>query len=282
MSMSILSVNCLTQELHSLEWVMGEQVKMPLPDWINEKDLFEAGRRFAKMVKLFPDALFRILSLYFRLEAIGLENIPKHGKALIVPNHSDVFGYDAFMLAELIRHRLKRVPRMMAHPFWFNNPFFEAVARSYGIFPADLREGLKALKHNKLVIIFPEGADGNFKVSSRMYKLVEFNPGFVPLAIMQKAPVIPTVIIGAEETHINVAKIDAFKKIFGGPMPVPTGILPRPAKWKIIFLKPIDFSKYTKRDIKDPRFVKEINQNIRYRIQHVINKEIKGRDLAFE
>jgi hypothetical protein len=46
-------------------------------------------------------------------------------------------------------------------------------------------------------------------------------------------------------------------------------------------LSPIDFSKYNKKDIKDARFVKEINQNIRYRIQHELNSEVTKRNIAF-
>lgn len=240
------------------------------------------AQNLARTLRPLPEAIHKILCGYFRLEIQGLENIPQKGKAIIVANHSNAMGYDAFMLGYTIRNYLRRIPRIMAHGFWFGDTFRENFARSYGLFPADLKEGLSQLKKNKLVVIFPEGADGNFKVSSAMYKLVEFNPGFVPLAIMQRAPVVPAAILGAEESVYNLAKIEWFKDIIGGPIPLPLNILPFPVKWKIKFLKPIDFGKYTKKDIKDPRFVKEINQNIRYRIQHEINKELKNRDIIFK
>ncbi|MBS0617546.1 MAG: hypothetical protein JSR44_05115 [Spirochaetes bacterium] len=114
-----------------------------------------------------------------------------------------------------------------------------------------------------------------------MYKRVDFNPGFVPLAIMQQAPVVPAAIIGAEESTINLAKLDWFKDTIGASIPVPLNIIPFPARWKIKFLPAIDFAKYNKKDIKDARFVKEINQNIRYRIQHELNRELDNRNIAF-
>ncbi|MCS6985345.1 MAG: 1-acyl-sn-glycerol-3-phosphate acyltransferase [Leptospiraceae bacterium] len=240
------------------------------------------GKRVAHDIRGLPEFLHRILCGYFRLETQGWENVPKKGKAIIVANHSNAMGYDAFILGYTIRNSLRRIPRIMAHGFWFGDPFREQIARSYGLFPADLKEGLNQLKRNHLVVIFPEGPDGNFKVSSAMYKLVEFNPGFVPLAIMQRAPVVPAAIIGAEESVYNLAKLDWFQDIIGSPLPLPLNIIPFPVKWKIRFLKPIDFGKYNKKDIKDPRFVKEINQNIRYRIQHEINKELKNRDIIFK
>lgn len=237
----------------------------------------------ARALKFIPESTFDILAAYFRLEVEGLENLPNNGKGrmLVVPNHSNALGYDAFMMAMAIKKYTRRTPRIMGHNFWFSIPFAAAFSRRWGVFPADLREGLQQLKNDHIVVVFPEGAEGNFKVSSTMYKMVEFNPGFVPLAIMQEAPVVPAAIIGAEESTINLAKIDWFQDIIGASIPVPLNLLPFPAKWKIKFLPSIDFSKYSKKDIKDARFVREINQNIRYRIQHELNKEVARRNIAF-
>ncbi|MCB1148055.1 MAG: 1-acyl-sn-glycerol-3-phosphate acyltransferase [Leptospiraceae bacterium] len=240
---------------------------------------FEFGAQLGAILKVLPESLHDFFCDYFRLEIHGWEHLPLNGRGIVVANHSDALGFDAFMLGYSLRKTLSRKPRIMAHSFWFDSPLKSGLMRHFGFFPADLREGLQVLRDDNMLVIFPEGADGNFKVSSSMYKLVDFNPGFVPLAIMEKAPVIPAVIIGAEETHYNLAKIDLFKDIIGASVPFVLNPIPFPAKWKIIFLPPIDFSKYSKKDIKDARFVKEINQNIRYRIQHEINREIKDRDL---
>lgn len=231
------------------------------------------------MLKGIPEAIHDFFCDYFRLEIYGWEHIPLNGRGIVVANHSDALGFDAFMLGYALRKILSRKPRIMAHPFWFDSPFKSGLMQHFGFFPADLRKGLQVLNEEHMLVMFPEGADGNFKVSSKMYKLVDFNPGFVPLAIMKQAPVIPAVIMGAEETHYNFATIDWFQDIIGASIPIVLNPIPYPAKWKIRFLPSIDFSKYNKKDIKDARFVKEINQNIRYRIQHEINRELKERDL---
>ncbi len=237
------------------------------------------GRRIADLLRAVPETIYDFFSSYFRLEIEGAEHVPQQGRGLIVPNHSDALGLDAFMLLGALRKVLQVQPWAMAHRWWFSSDFLNAMSRSFDLFPADLKEGLGTLKKDRLIVIFPEGEHGNFKVSSNMYRLVEFNPGFVPLAIMQRAPVIPTVIMGAEEAHFNLGTTDIFKQWVGADVPLPLNIIPFPSKWKIKFLKPIDFAKYSKNDIKDPRFVKEINQNIRYRIQHAIDKELKKRTL---
>ncbi|HRP70872.1 MAG TPA: 1-acyl-sn-glycerol-3-phosphate acyltransferase [Turneriella sp.] len=251
---------------------------------IPDKATDEVARFLARSIKFLPEGFFDILAAYFRLEIEGEENLPNNGRGrmLIVPNHSNALGYDAFMIIMALKKITRRIPRTMGHTFWFSNGFLAAFSRAMGTFPADLKEGLNALRDDNMVVIFPEGAEGNFKVSSTMYKMVDFNPGFVPLAIMQQAPVVPAAIIGAEESTINLAKIDWFKDIIGASIPVPLNLIPFPAKWKIKFLPAIDFSKYNKKDIKDARFVKEINQNIRYRIQNELNKEVSKRNIAFK
>lgn len=243
----------------------------------------QTAQVFARALKFLPGSLFDILASYFRLEIEGADNLPNGGKGrmLIVPNHSNALGFDVLMLIMALKKITKRIPRTMGHNFWFANGFFAAFSRSMGTFPADLKEGLNKLRDGHMVVIFPEGAEGNFKVSSNMYKMVDFNPGFVPLAIMQQAPVVPVAIVGAEESNINLAKIDFFKEAIGASIPLPLNWIPFPAKWKIKILPAIDFSKYNKKDIKDARFVKEINQNIRYRIQHELNKEVLKRNIVF-
>lgn len=239
------------------------------------------GILLAHFIKQIPKDIHDFLKLYFRLEISGWEHIPENSRAIIVSNHSNAMGMDAFMLGYCLKKHFKRTPYTMAHDMWFANEVISDMMRVFGLFPPDLKEGLNALRDNNLVLIFPEGPDGNFKVSSNMYKLVDFNPGFVPMAIMQKAPVIPAVVIGAEESHLNLAKFDEFRDVIKLPIPFVLNLIPFPVKWKIKFLKPIDFSKYSKKDIKNEKFVREINQNIRYRIQHEINKELKNREIIF-
>jgi 1-acyl-sn-glycerol-3-phosphate acyltransferase len=90
------------------------------------------------------------------LETEGIENVPKTGRVMLVPNHSGVLGWDAVILYnEIVRER-RRIPRIMAHMFWESKPFLSKIARKFGAFGADFKQAVIFLKKNKLRIIFPD------------------------------------------------------------------------------------------------------------------------------
>ncbi|HMZ38184.1 MAG TPA: hypothetical protein PLD60_16195, partial [Leptospiraceae bacterium] len=62
---------------------------------------------------------------YTHLDTEGLENIPSHGGALIIPNHSGVMGWDAFVIQNEILKAGHRIPRTMSHNFWHQSPLFK-------------------------------------------------------------------------------------------------------------------------------------------------------------
>jgi 1-acyl-sn-glycerol-3-phosphate acyltransferase len=208
------------------------------------------------------------------LEVEGLEHVPRSGRVMLVPNHSGLLGWDAIVLQYEIFKQLKRFPRTMAHSFWGSNDFFRDGSSKLGFFPPDFKKAVKYLRKNKLMIIFPEAEHGNFKSSIKMYQLADFNPGFVALAMMTNCPVVPVCILGAEENYINLGTVDWFEKSLGIRIPIPLNLLPLPSKWKIKFLPPLSFNKYNKKDIKNEKFVLEVAENIKFRIQSNIQVEL--------
>ena len=71
--------------------------------------------------KVLPHFILEVMTKYFRLEVIGVENIPKKGPALITPNHSGFTGFDAVLLSHHIHQKTQRVPRVLTHALWFIN-----------------------------------------------------------------------------------------------------------------------------------------------------------------
>ncbi|MCO5142425.1 MAG: acyltransferase family protein [Oligoflexia bacterium] len=236
------------------------------------------GNKTNKEIPLF---LLEIIRKYFRLEVEGQENLPKKGRALIVPNHSGVTALDAVMVGNEIQREIGRIPRIMAHPLWFVGPNIKILAKKIGLEEADKGKGELLLKDGQCVIIFPEGADGNFKPTAKRYHLQEFRRGFVRMAMATKSPIIPTVVIGAEETNINLSKIKLTKFLKGTVIPIPLNFIPLPAKWKIVFLPAISMNKFKKSDAANSKIVHEICDEVKFLIQSRIDQEIEKREWIY-
>lgn len=219
-----------------------------------------------------PHALLETLEKYFRLEVEGEENLPPGG-AILLPNHSGYLGLDALLLNHWIFKNHKRVPRILLHRLWFSQNLLRAHAERFGFLEASYDNGVSALIKRNLLIVFPEAEHGNFKTINERYELQTFRTGFVRMAAETKVPVVPIVIIGAEETHINIGQISILGQLF----PLPLNSFPLPAKWKIKFLAPIYF------DVGEvtPFDFKEMADKVRKIMQDVLKKELGKRKYIY-
>lgn len=230
--------------------------------------------------KVLPHFVGEIARKYFRLEVEGLENIPKRGPVLITPNHSGYSGFDALLLAHEIYKSTGRISRVMTHHLWFMFKATSVPAEKMGFIEASTANAIAQLKKNNAVILFPEGEYGNFKPSSERYHLQEFKRGFVRMAIQRQCPIVPTLIIGAEETHINLAQLKFSKYLRGVVLPLPLNIVPLPAKWKFVFLPPIELP-YRPSAADDRDLVGEIAGEIRETMQRALTEELAKRKSIF-
>jgi 1-acyl-sn-glycerol-3-phosphate acyltransferase len=232
------------------------------------------------MLAVLPRFILEIIRKYLRLEVDGLEHLPHRGRGIVLPNHSGWSGFDAVMIGNEILKTTRRIPRIMAHKAFFAGDF-KAFSQKMGMHEASMENGLRLLKKNNLVILFPEGERGNFKPTSERYRLQEFKRGFVRMALSTGAPIIPTIVIGAEETHINLASLKFTKYLRGQLLPLPFNILPLPAKWKIKFLPPIHLDEYSPSDADNAECVHKITQEIQEQMQVAINHELKARKWVY-
>lgn len=227
-----------------------------------------------------PPAFLDLMSRYFRLSCEGFDQIPRRGPAIFVANHSGFSGLDAMILTYQIRQLTGRVVRVMTHHFWFKTKFTAARANKLGFVEAKLQNGIKFLKKKQAVLIFPEGELGNFKPSSQAYELQEFKRGFIRMALECEAPIIPIVVLGAEEANINLKQIDlplGLKRII---LPLPLNLLPLPSKWKIKVLPPIQLP-YSPESLKDSELMMELADEIRIKMQTALNFELSRRGGVF-
>lgn len=228
--------------------------------------------------RVLPKLLMEIVRKYFRVEVEGLENVPKHGAAIIASNHSGFAGFDALLIAHILNNDLKRIPRVLTHHFWFLSKTTAIPAQKMGFTDATLDNGISALKKNNLVVIFPEGEQGNFKPSSQMYQLQEFKRGFIRMALSTQAPIVPTLVIGAEESNINLSKLKFTKFLKGIVLPLPLNVIPLPVKWKVKFLPPI-YLPYSAKSLDDRELLMEIAEDIQEQMQDQLREEVFKRGL---
>ncbi|MBX7056911.1 MAG: 1-acyl-sn-glycerol-3-phosphate acyltransferase [Leptospirales bacterium] len=229
------------------------------------------------LLRKVPHSFLDWLSAFTRLETEGLDHIPRRGPVVVTPNHSGVLGWDALAVQNEILKRVRRFPRTMSHNFWHSSEALRFLSARLGFIPQDFKTAIRILRRNNLLLIFPEAESGNFKPSTQMYQVQDFNPGFVSLAMMSNAPIIPACVLGAEESHLNLGTIDWFEKSHGLRIPLPLNLFPLPSKWKIIFLEPISLGKYGRKDARHIEFLTEVAQNVRMRIQQRINRELVKR-----
>ena len=229
---------------------------------------------------LIKDYLIRSLKKYFRLQTVGIENLPIKGGGLIIPNHSGFAGLDAIILTHEVASKTKRLPKVMTHFLWFLSKATAIPANQLGFIEANTQNGIKLLNEGELVILFPEGEYGNFKPTTQKYQLQEFKRGFVRWAMETQSPIIPTLIIGAEESQINLKRIEIplfIKKLI---LPLPINLIPLPSRWKIVFLPPITLP-YHPSAAKDNDLVHELTSEIQEKMQVALTSEIYSRKSTY-
>ncbi|MGE0529340.1 MAG: lysophospholipid acyltransferase family protein [Bdellovibrionales bacterium] len=239
-----------------------------------------SSNRETVLYKILPHFFLELMQKYFRVRVEGGEHVPRRGRALILPNHSGVSGFDAMVLHHEITRAVHRYPRVLTHHLWFLTETTAIPAQRLGFIEATMENGIKALTKNQLVVLFPEGEYGNFKPSSKAYQLQEFKRGFVRMALLTGTPVVPTLILGAEETHVNLSQLKLTKFLRGVILPLPLNLIPLPSKWKIIFLEPIRFP-YGKEAAADRELVRELAEELQERMQDRLNEELEKREGVF-
>ncbi len=131
----------------------------------------------------------------FRIRVRGREFLPTTGGGLILSNHQS--HLDPLLIGLACDRRMNFVARKSLFTF----PPFRWLIDSLDAIPLDrdgsgfggLKETLRRLKQEELVLIFPEGT------RTRDGKVGKIMPGFCPIARRAKVPLIPVSIDGAFE-----------------------------------------------------------------------------------
>jgi 1-acyl-sn-glycerol-3-phosphate acyltransferase len=230
---------------------------------------------------------------WFRIETVGMENIPDTGGALLVANHSGTIAVDALMTAVAVRehHPMKRPLRMLGADLVFSTPFLGPINRKAGNTLACNADAERLLSMGELVSVFPEGFKGVGKPYSQRYKLQRFGRGgFVTAALNTGMPIIPVSIVGAEEIYPLIGNLKPLARALGFPyFPVtptfpllgPLGAIPLPSKWIIEFGEPIPTDIYAESAADDPMVVFNLTDRVRETIQQTLYRLLLRRGHPF-
>ncbi len=256
-----------------------------------EVDEFGCDPDLADNILLAP---FRPLySTWFRVEARGLEHVPDNAGALVVGNHSGTVPFDAIMTMLALRehHPAQRRLRPLGADLMFGLPFLGEYARKSGATLACAPDAERLLRSGELVGVWPEGYKGVGKPFSERYKLQRFGRGgFVSAALRTGAQIIPTAIVGAEETYPVLGNSRTLARILGLPyLPLtptfpwlgPLGLVPLPSKWIMEFGRPIETSGYPEGAAEDPALVFELADQVREVIQQTLYRLLMQRRSVF-
>jgi 1-acyl-sn-glycerol-3-phosphate acyltransferase len=229
---------------------------------------------------------------WFRVEVRGLEHVPDVGGALVVANHSGTIALDAVMTQVALRdrHPAHRHLRMLGADLVFQTPFVSEVARKAGHTLACMPDAQRLLERGELVGVWPEGFKGIGKPYSERYKLQRFGRGgFVSAALRAGVPIIPTAIVGAEETYPMLGNIAPVARLLGLPyFPMtptfpwlgPLGLVPLPSRWIIEFGAPVPTDQLVDQ-ADDPMAVLELTDAVRERIQQSLYRLLVQRESTY-
>jgi len=207
----------------------GERVKLSWAEILGQEPSEEARRSLLldagtactsgkHAMKMFFNVLY---TLYGRMSAQGIENLPAKGPYIIAPNH--VSYADAPLVMAAVPWSIGSQTFFLGHAKYFGGPVTSRIARVIHVIPVDMEARLTGalqlsahvLRSGKILCVFPEGIrshDGTMK---------EFKKGVGIIAKELKVPIIPTAIRGTFEM------LPADK------------LFPRPAKVGVSFGKPI-------------------------------------------
>jgi len=235
------------------------------------------------LYRIFPGVTVEAMRRWLRIEVTGEEHLKElEGGAIISPNHSGCAGFDAVLVADQILRSSGRVPRILT--YWKHlefAPVLANIARELGCIEASHANALEVLERDKLLLLFPEGEEGSFKPSLKAYQLQRFRTGFVRLAVRTGKPIVPCIVIGAEETHINLARVRLGKREKGVTFPLPLSFLPLPAKWHIHFMPPLDLSSYRPEDADDLPRMERLAAELQTRYQQLLDDALKKRPFVY-
>lgn len=239
-------------------------------------------------------SLLEFLRIYFfRVEVAGLDGVPTEGPVLFVANRSGLLPYDGLMISHLVAraHPRRERPRFLIADWLITLPFAQSFLARLGGVRACRENAERLLQRGHSVIAFPEGQKGAAKVFRERYRLKRFGRGgVVRVAIDAGVPLVPVAVVGAEEAHPILFRVENLARGAGLPfVPItptfpwlgPLGLLPLPSKWSIRFGAPIATEQLDRDAGRDELLLSRMTEEVRQQIQEMVDRDLRARAAVF-
>ncbi len=275
------------------------------PDWA---ELYDRARRWVQVLSMsersgevddfgLDEASLRrarplldfLFERWWRVEVSGLDALEGDGPRLFVANRSGLLPWDGMMIAHTVARRSASAerPRFMVADWLVTLPFVQPTLARLGGVRACRENAQRLLRSGRSVVAFPEGAKGATKVFRERYRVQRFGRGgVIRTALEMRVPVVPVAVVGAEEVHPVLFRIEAAARAVGLPfLPVtptfpalgPLGAVPLPSKWSIRFGEAVATAELPPRAADDDLLVWRMTEELRQRIQAMVDAGLEAR-----
>jgi 1-acyl-sn-glycerol-3-phosphate acyltransferase len=274
------------RDLLSSDYYLRKWGRLGMRNRSEEVDEFGLDSVYDERLRPLADFLYE---RYFRVEPVGVANVPSTGRCLVVANHSGTLPLDGLMLRTCLRreHPAARELRWLAEDSVFHLPFVGAFMSRVGGVRACPENAERLLAKESLVAVFPEGVKGIGKLFRDRYRLQRFGRGgFIRLCLRTGTPLVPCAVVGAEEASPMLYRDELVSKVVGLPyLPVtptfpllgPLGLVPAPTKWRIEFGEVMRFDGYGPEAANDHVLVGRLAERVRAGIQNMIDRALAAR-----
>lgn len=264
--------------------------RKPSPARTGPEPAFDEFGMDRKYIERYGKTLFKFLcDYYWRIEAKGLDRVPREGPAVLAGTHRGFMPWDAVMTLHLLVRETGRVPRFLTHPGLLKFPFIANFVTKLGGVLACQDSADRVLESGQLLSVYPEGVQGAFTRYREAYKVRGFGRNdYVKMALRHRAPIVPFVNVGSAEALPIFGQIKSrrWTRYSDWPcLPIstfPILPLPLPSKWHIHFLPPIHVEQeYAPEAAQDHSLVREISAAVHSQMQQAIDEMVSRRRSIF-
>ena len=274
--------------VEAARWAASLEPEQELPPSLEHADFaddFGLDAQYESKLRPWLDSL---CERHFHVELYGAENIPAHGRALLVANHSRASVWDGIVLRSALRlhHPAGRMPRWLVDDQQFHAPFLGTIVNKLGAVRACQENAERLLLREELVAVFPEGSKAMGRPYEERYRLQRFGRGgYVKLALRTGTPVFPVAIVATEhEGAVWRNRLANASRVLSAPFAALRPGLPRigmlgvpPISARIRIYVGASIAEISRQDAsvtQDDALVHELNECVRSAVQNLVNASL--------